>query len=148
TIFLIDYAHTPDALERAVMSAHSAKSEGSRIIVVFGAGGDRDKTKRPLMAQAAMTGDIVLVTSDNPRTEDPLAIIADITAGTPADRPNVYCEPDRRKALALACMLAQPKDVVLVAGKGHEEYQIIGKEKITFSDVSEIKKILALKGQS
>lgn len=142
TVFLVDFAHTPDALQRAVASAQSAKSEGSRLIVVFGAGGDRDKTKRPLMARAALGADTVIITSDNPRTEDPLLIIEDIKKGIPADHKNVHIQADRRKALALALSLAQPRDVILVAGKGHEEYQILGKEKTHFSDIEEINKII------
>ncbi|MGL5254931.1 MAG: UDP-N-acetylmuramoyl-L-alanyl-D-glutamate--2,6-diaminopimelate ligase [Brevinema sp.] len=141
-VFLVDYAHTPDALSRAVMSAQSAKTQGSKVIVVFGAGGDRDKTKRPLMGQAALAADIIIITSDNPRTEDPLAIIEDIKAGIPSDRADVYCLPDRRKALEKACSLAQTNDIVLIAGKGHEEYQIIGRERHCFSDSTEIKQIL------
>jgi UDP-N-acetylmuramoyl-L-alanyl-D-glutamate--2,6-diaminopimelate ligase len=108
----------------------------SRLIVVFGCGGDRDKTKRPRMARAAQKyGDIVIVTSDNPRTEDANVIIRDITAGfeTHGDA-QITVEPDREKAIALAIGEAAAGDVVVIAGKGHEDYQILGRKKIHFSD--------------
>lgn len=133
---IIDYAHTPDALEKCLRTIHDIlpKQRNGRIITVFGAGGDRDKTKRPLMgAVAADLSDLVIVTSDNPRTEDPESIINDVLGGVPAGS-EVMRDADRRKAVEKALELAVPDDVVLVAGKGHEDYQVIGKEKTHFSD--------------
>ena len=120
---LRDYAHTPDALERALRSLRPLTS--GRLIVVFGAGGDRDRGKRPLMGAAAeANADVAIVTSDNPRTEDPDAIIDEIVAGMDVAR--VVREPDRRRAIARALEIANAEDVVLLAGKGHETYQVVG----------------------
>ncbi|MEX2189938.1 MAG: UDP-N-acetylmuramoyl-L-alanyl-D-glutamate--2,6-diaminopimelate ligase [Bacteroidota bacterium] len=133
---IVDYAHTPDALEKCLRTIHEVlpKQGRGKILVVFGAGGDRDSTKRPLMGSiAAELADICMVTSDNPRTEDPDRIIADILQGI-RQREGVFVEPDRRKAILRALSLARYGDVVLIAGKGHEEYQILGNEKIHFSD--------------
>lgn len=125
----IDYAHTPDALERALMALRPATS--GTLWVVFGCGGDRDRGKRPQMGEIAVRlADKVVVTSDNPRTEDPLKIIDEIIRGIHS----VHVEPDRRAAIESVVSLAQPGDVVLIAGKGHEDYQIIGKERVHFSD--------------
>jgi UDP-N-acetylmuramoyl-L-alanyl-D-glutamate--2,6-diaminopimelate ligase len=146
----VDYAHTPDALEQQVLAALNSLNF-DRIITVFGCGGDRDRTKRPLMGQAAAQGSgLVVVTSDNPRTEDPLAIIRDIEKGLAAagcDRLSpaaarqgqrgYMVAPDRREAIRLAVDLANPGDAVLVAGKGHEDYQIWGVDKIHFDDREE-----------
>ena len=121
---LIDYAHTPDALENILTTVRDFTD--GRVLCLFGCGGDRDRSKRPQMgAIAGNLADVAVVTSDNPRTEDPGAIIQDILAGmagTPAQR---HVEPDRRKAIALALSLAQPGDTVVLAGKGHETYQEI-----------------------
>ncbi len=126
-----DYAHTPAALER-VLSTIGALAEG-RLIVVFGAGGERDSGKRPLMGRVAeMHADVVVVTSDNPRTEDPDAIIDQIVEGM--ERGATIREPDRRTAIARALAIAGPDDVVLLAGKGHETYQILGTERIDFDE--------------
>ena len=139
TVF-IDYAHTDDALKTVLSILQEIRSQAkikSRIITVFGCGGDRDKGKRPLMAQAAMNGsDCVWVTSDNPRTEDPMRIIEDILAGTPKTslQDQVFVEVDRREAIRKAIAMAENDDVVLIAGKGHETYQIIGDKKFDFSD--------------
>jgi UDP-N-acetylmuramoyl-L-alanyl-D-glutamate--2,6-diaminopimelate ligase len=132
---LVDYAHTDDALTN-VLTALRPLARG-KLIVVFGCGGDRDRTKRPRMAKVAQElADRVIVTSDNPRTEDPAAIIAEILAGfDAAGREKVQVEADRRKAIESAMSQAQAGDVVLLAGKGHENYQIIGKEKHHFDDV-------------
>jgi UDP-N-acetylmuramoyl-L-alanyl-D-glutamate--2,6-diaminopimelate ligase len=133
---IIDYAHTPDALEKCLLTIHDVmpKEHRGRIITVFGAGGDRDRTKRPLMgAIAGRLSDQVIVTSDNPRTEAPGQIIDEIVAGIPREA-TVTRETDRKKAIRTALQQARPGDVVLVAGKGHEDYQVIGKEKIHFSD--------------
>ncbi len=130
---IIDYAHTPDALEQCLHAIRELLPNG-RIITVFGAGGDRDKSKRPLMGKiAAALSDLAIVTSDNPRTEDPQQIINDIVAGIPKTA-EVQQEVDRRKAIRKALGMAQSGDVVLIAGKGHEEYQVLGTEKIHFSD--------------
>lgn len=131
---IVDYAHTDDALE-SVLSTLKPLCNG-KLIVVFGCGGDRDKTKRPRMAQAAERfADLVVVTSDNPRTEDPKAIIDDIIGGFAGQNPQaVVVEPDRKKAIELAIGRARPNDIILIAGKGHEDYQVIGDRKIDFSD--------------
>jgi UDP-N-acetylmuramoyl-L-alanyl-D-glutamate--2,6-diaminopimelate ligase len=131
---LVDYAHTDDALQN-VLTTLRPLCKG-RLMVVFGCGGDRDKTKRPRMAKVTeQLADVVIVTSDNPRTEQPEAIIHDILAGfeEPGSE-RVTVEPDRRKAIELAIETARPRDVVLLAGKGHETYQIIGTKKTDFSD--------------
>jgi UDP-N-acetylmuramoyl-L-alanyl-D-glutamate--2,6-diaminopimelate ligase len=140
---IVDYAHTPDALEKALTAARSLMTQGSggRLFVVFGAGGDRDRTKRPQMgAVAARMADLVVVTSDNPRTEDPERIIDDIAAGLPAGG-NVHREADRKTAIRWAASQAGPGDVILVAGKGHEDYQVIGREKRHFSDREEVEAV-------
>ena len=136
----VDYAHTPDALINVLSSLK--KVGFKRIITVFGCGGDRDKTKRPLMgAAAAQFSDIVVVTSDNPRTENPIAIINDILPGV-TGCPQVITEENRQKALEKAVGLVGPDDALLVAGKGHETYQIIGTTKYPFSDHSVLKELL------
>jgi UDP-N-acetylmuramoyl-L-alanyl-D-glutamate--2,6-diaminopimelate ligase len=131
---LVDYAHTDDSLAR-VLGALRPLTAG-RILCVFGCGGDRDRTKRPRMAAAAEAGaDLVFVTSDNPRTEDPAAILNEIMTGfTPAGRSKVTVDVDRRTAIGAAITAARSGDVVLIAGKGHEDYQIIGTTKIHFDD--------------
>jgi UDP-N-acetylmuramoyl-L-alanyl-D-glutamate--2,6-diaminopimelate ligase len=127
---IIDYAHTPDALERVLTAARGMTSQ--RILVVFGAGGDRDPGKRPEMGRiAAELADTVVVTSDNPRTEDPDAIIDDILAGIPGD---VIRITDREAAIHRALGLARPGDVVLLAGKGHETYQVLGTETVPLDE--------------
>lgn len=129
---LIDYAHTPDALVKLLQAVRALPV--GRIIAVFGCGGDRDRTKRPLMARAACEGaDIVVATSDNPRTEDPYAILNEIYTGL---LPGVesYLIVDRQEAITKAISLARPGDVVVIAGKGHENYQLIGREKTPFDD--------------
>lgn len=133
---IIDYAHTPDALEKCLRAIHDVmpKNNRGRVITVFGAGGDRDRSKRPLMGKiAGRLSDVTIVTSDNPRTEDPEKIIDEILAGI-ENRVHVKREVDRKKAIQQATVMAGPRDVVLVAGKGHEEYQVIGTEKVHFSD--------------
>lgn len=136
----VDYAHTPDALEN-VLSAVRAL-DVKRVIAVFGCGGDRDRTKRPLMAQAVCRhADVAVLTSDNPRTEDPLAIIKDVRPGL-RDCRQIIIEPDRRSAIAEALNMATPADAVVVAGKGHEDYQIVGTEKQPFSDAQVIREVL------
>lgn len=141
----VDYAHTDDALRSVLKGLNDLRGTGkNKILTLFGCGGDRDKGKRPLMARAALEGsDRVIVTSDNPRTEDPGAIIRDITASlSMADKKRVEVEVDRKKAIALALQTAAEGDVILIAGKGHENYQIIGSEKLPFSDVEITKELL------
>ncbi len=129
---IVDYAHTPDALENVLKSAKALTEK--KLIVVFGCGGDRDKTKRPLMGNiAAAYGDLVIVTSDNPRTELPQAIIDDIIRDIKS-KSYVKIEIDRKEAIKKAIRAASFGDVILIAGKGHETYQIIGKEKFDFDD--------------
>jgi UDP-N-acetylmuramoyl-L-alanyl-D-glutamate--2,6-diaminopimelate ligase len=129
---IVDYAHTPDSLENMLNAARPFIS--GQMICVFGCGGDRDRTKRPLMGGiAARLADIAIVTSDNPRTEDPAQILQDVVAGI-ADRSGVTVEADRALAIATAIQMAKPGDGVLIAGKGHEDYQILGTEKIHFDD--------------
>lgn len=132
---LVDYAHTPDALTAAIASLREL-TEG-RLHVVFGCGGDRDRAKRPLMARAVYEGaDLMVITSDNPRGEEPHAIIEDILLGVPvdADPARMHVEVDRREAIGFAIGLAHPGDTVLIAGKGHETGQTIGAETLPFDD--------------
>ena len=134
----VDYAHTEDALVRLLTAAQALKT--GRIITVFGCGGDRDRGKRPKMGAAAVRySDVVILTSDNPRTEDPLAILTQVEAGVVEalrQRPHVQYRkiPDRREAIEEAVREAQGADMILIAGKGHEDYQIIGTKKIHFDD--------------
>ena len=128
----VDYAHTPDAIEKALASVKQLTK--GKTIVVFGCGGDRDATKRPLMGKAALAADVAVVTSDNPRTESPDAIIEDIVAGMQECGERFSVEPDRKRAIEHALSLAHPGDSVLIAGKGHEDYQIIGTTKHPFDD--------------
>ena len=132
---VVDYAHTPDALQNVLGTLRNVDPD-AELVCVFGCGGDRDKTKRPEMAATvAKFADKMIVTSDNPRTEDPEAIIADIKAGVPQEAAGktLYII-DRKEAIRTALMMAQKNAIVLVAGKGHEDYQIIGKVKHHFDD--------------
>ncbi len=133
---IVDYAHTPDALANVLTTIHEVLHGRGQCWTVCGAGGNRDKGKRPLMAQEAVrNSDRVIITSDNPRNEDPQEIINDMLAGLDADqRRKVICIVDRREAIRTACTMAQPGDVILVAGKGHEDYQIIQGVKHHFDD--------------
>ncbi|MEN8208892.1 MAG: UDP-N-acetylmuramoyl-L-alanyl-D-glutamate--2,6-diaminopimelate ligase [Candidatus Fermentibacteria bacterium] len=133
----VDYAHTPDALERILRQA--SELTANRVIIVFGAGGDRDSSKRPIMGRIAESiADIVIITSDNPRTEAPDSIIRDITDGLSSEyQCRIIVEPDRQAAIRSAISIAETGDVVIIAGKGHEDYQILGKEKIHFDDREE-----------
>ncbi len=129
---LVDYAHTPDGLENALQACRPFTS--GRLICVFGCGGDRDRSKRPQMAAiAARLADAVVVTSDNPRTEDPQRILEDVVAGIPAGT-ELVVEGDRAAAIAAAIAAAAAEDLVLIAGKGHEDYQILGTTKVHFDD--------------
>jgi len=148
---VVDYAHSPDALERLLAALRPLTA--NRLVCVFGCGGDRDRGKRPLMGEAAArASDLVVLTSDNPRSERPDAIIADIEAGVRqagmpplgerANRRGYVVEPDRATAIARAIAAAEPGDVVVVAGKGHESYQIVGSERRHLDDREEVRRIL------
>ncbi len=141
----VDYAHSDDSLKNIIPILKQLHY--SRVITVFGAGGDRDKTKRPRMGKVATElSDFVIITSDNPRTEDPEMIISDILQGTV--RNNYIVMEDRKKAIREAVSMARENDVVLIAGKGHEDYQIIGEKTIHFSDFEEVEKsIREIKGE-
>jgi UDP-N-acetylmuramoyl-L-alanyl-D-glutamate--2,6-diaminopimelate ligase len=139
---LVDYAHTDDALQN-VLSALLPIKKG-RLILVFGCGGDRDRSKRPRMARVAESAaDHIIVTSDNPRSEDPMAIIQEIMTGfSERGRQRVLIQPDRRQAIAAALQAASDGDIVLIAGKGHENYQSIGGRRIHFDDVETAEELL------
>ena len=141
-LVVVDYAHTPDALEKTLVALKDvARAGGGRLVAVFGCGGDRDRGKRPLMgAVASRHADAVLVTSDNPRSEDPAGIIAEIEAGVTVAHEAIE---DRREAIATAIAGAKPADVVLLAGKGHEPYQEIAGQRLPFSDALEAERALA-----
>jgi len=130
---VVDYCHTPDALEKCLHTLNAIPH--NRIITLFGCGGDRDRSKRPVMGGISLRfSDRVIVTSDNPRTEDPLAIVDEIVAGM-KDGGDRYCViPDRREAIRKGVEELQPGDILLLAGKGHETYQIVGREKHPFDD--------------
>lgn len=151
---IVDYAHTPDALVNVLSAIHEVLKESrsleSKVITVCGAGGNRDKGKRPLMAaEAANRSDRVVITSDNPRFEDPQAIINDMTAGlTAAQRRKVVTIADRREAIKAACMMADKGDVILIAGKGHEDYQEISGVKHHFDDREEVHKVFEQEKQA
>ncbi len=130
---IVDYAHTPDGLENVLHTARELVS--GRLITVFGCGGDRDHGKRPQMGElAGRLSDYAIITSDNPRTEDPLAIIADVEAGIKPVSQNYMVEPDRRAAIGMALAMAGPDDLVLIAGKGHEDYQLVNGRVLDFDD--------------
>jgi UDP-N-acetylmuramoyl-L-alanyl-D-glutamate--2,6-diaminopimelate ligase len=133
---IVDFAHTPDGLEEVISAAGKLVDDRGRVIVVFGAGGDRDRPKRPEMGStAARLADLVIVTSDNPRSENPESIIDEIVAGIPDDdRSRVEIEADRAAAIRMAIALAEPGDIVIIAGKGHETTQTIGDQIIPFDD--------------
>lgn len=139
---IIDYAHTPDALEKSILACKKLLPFEGKIITVFGCGGDRDSSKRAVMGKiASQLSDFVIVTSDNPRTEDPDKIIQDIFMGIDKKQ---YCkrQKDRKDAIINAIESANENDLVLIAGKGHEDYQIIGEIKYPFSDKNIVQKIL------
>jgi UDP-N-acetylmuramoyl-L-alanyl-D-glutamate--2,6-diaminopimelate ligase len=141
----VDYAHTPDALDKIQDVLREMLTEGERLITVFGCGGDRDSKKRPLMGRSvAERSDVVIVTSDNPRTEDPERIIAEIIKGIV--NIDVIREVDRKIAIEKAINLADRNDIVLIAGKGHEDYQIIGHEKKFFCDRTFAKEFIDKRG--
>jgi len=140
---IVDYAHTPDALINVLNAIHDVLEKKGGIITVVGCGGNRDKTKRPIMAREAYRlSDKVIFTSDNPRFEDPQDILNDMLAGlAEEEQQNVLTIADRREAIKTACALAKPGDVVLIAGKGHEDYQEIRGVKHHFDDKEEVEKI-------
>ena len=143
---LVDYAHTPDGLKNALMAARPFV-EG-KLICVFGCGGDRDRGKRPQMAAiSARLADRLVITSDNPRTEDPQQILDDVVSGVPAGS-DLHVNADRATAIATAVAEAAINDLVLIAGKGHEDYQILGTEKIHFDDREEAEKALRIRLQN
>ena len=139
TTAVVDFAHTPDALENIINTLDELRQSGQRLIVVCGCGGDRDRTKRPVMGgMAAKMADIAIFTSDNPRTENPEDIIREMEEGVEAG--DKYLKiADRHEAIKTAVMLAEPRDIILLAGKGHEDYQIIGTEKLPFNDKAIVK---------
>ena len=140
---IIDYAHTPDALENILKTLVNLRNGNQKILTVFGCGGDRDRGKRPLMGEiSSIYSDQVFITSDNPRSENPSSIIQQIFSGVNPDKSEIVSIiEDRREAINKACKVAQSGDIVLIAGKGHEKYQIIGKEKFHFDDLEETIKV-------
>ncbi|HXX18968.1 MAG TPA: UDP-N-acetylmuramoyl-L-alanyl-D-glutamate--2,6-diaminopimelate ligase [Candidatus Acidoferrum sp.] len=147
-LVVVDYAHTDDALRNLIATAREL-GPNSRIITVFGAGGERDRTKRPLMGEAAGSlSDLVVLTSDNPRREDPLRIINDVVVGLQRVNANYRVEADREQALTAALEEARPGDIVLLAGKGHETYQVLASGTIEFDDREKAREILRRKGYS
>ena len=140
---MIDYAHSPDGLKNILTTANEMKK--GRVVLVFGCGGDRDQTKRPIMGKiGGSMSDFAYVTSDNPRTEDPASIVAMVEEGVKESGGNYQVIVDRREAIKEAILHAKPEDMVVIAGKGHEDYQILGTEKVHFDDFEEAKKALAL----
>jgi UDP-N-acetylmuramyl tripeptide synthase len=151
---LVDYAHKPDALEAVLESLRALNPR--RLLCVFGCGGDRDRGKRPIMGEiAGRLAGLPILTSDNPRTEDPLSIIKEVEAGISqsglarvtendaAHRRGYLVEPDRRAAIAMALRLATPGDIVVIAGKGHEDYQLVQGRKLDFDDRVVVREITA-----
>lgn len=145
-IFIVDYAHTPDALENILDSINDIRTKNERLITVFGCGGDRDHAKRPEMGNiATKKSTLAIITSDNPRTEDPASIIKEIEAGVEPQNFSKYTSiPDRKEAIKMAIKFAEPKDIVLVAGKGHETYQEINGVKHHFDDKETINELWKL----
>jgi UDP-N-acetylmuramoyl-L-alanyl-D-glutamate--2,6-diaminopimelate ligase len=159
-IVIIDYAHTPDALEKVLCALRETMSvrrvgaphrkavrpQQPKLFCVFGCGGERDRGKRPLMgAVASRLADLSFITSDNPRSENPLSIIDDIARGT---RGEVIVEPDRARAIRLAVHMARPRDIVLIAGKGHERYQEVRGVRQPYSDAEEVTAALRTRSAS
>ncbi|WOC52036.1 hypothetical protein BPO_1389 [Bergeyella porcorum] len=142
-VFVVDYAHTPDALENILDSINEIRTKNERLITVFGCGGDRDREKRPEMGKVAtQKSTLAIITSDNPRTEDATAIIKEIEAGVEAQNFSKYTTiPDRKEAIKMAIKFAEPRDIVLVAGKGHETYQEINGVRHHFDDKEVIEEL-------
>lgn len=146
---IVDYAHTPDALENVLKTINDIRTKNEQLITVVGCGGNRDKTKRPIMAGIASDlSDKAIFTSDNPRNEDPEVIIAEMEQGiAPQNYKKVLTITDRKQAIKTACQLAQPNDIILIAGKGHETYQEINGVRYDFDDMKIVKEILAQLGK-
>jgi len=145
-LVVVDYAHTDDALQNLIRTARELITKG-RIITVFGCGGSRDRTKRPIMGETSgRLSDLTILTSDNPRQEDPLKIISDVVVGMQKSTGKYLIEPDRAKAISLAVEEARPGDIVLLAGKGHEDYQIFADRTIHFDDREEARRALRERG--
>ncbi|WP_268035197.1 UDP-N-acetylmuramoyl-L-alanyl-D-glutamate--2,6-diaminopimelate ligase [Algoriphagus sp. PAP.12] len=147
---IVDYAHTPDALDNVLKTINGVRTGGEQLITVVGCGGNRDKTKRPIMAKMAVQeSDKAILTSDNPRFEDPEEILKDMQAGVgPTERRKTLTIVDRKEAIRTACMLSQPGDIILVAGKGHEDYQEIKGVKHHFDDAEVVTEFLTELNQS
>ena len=145
-IGIVDYAHTPDALQNVLETVNAVCGGTEQVITVVGCGGDRDRTKRPIMARiATLNSSHVVLTSDNPRSEEPMAILNEMREGVAAsDQARVWTNPDRREAIRQAVGMARSGDVVLVAGKGHETYQEVNGVKHPFDDVAVLKETLEL----
>jgi UDP-N-acetylmuramoyl-L-alanyl-D-glutamate--2,6-diaminopimelate ligase len=143
-IAIVDYAHTPDALKNVLETINAIRSHNEQVITVVGCGGDRDKSKRPKMADiATQLSNKVIFTSDNPRSEDPEAILRDMEAGVSPENFKKYLTiTDRFQAIKTAGAMAGKNDIILIAGKGHENYQIIGKTKLDFDDYKIVDQIL------
>ncbi|HIP37197.1 MAG TPA: UDP-N-acetylmuramoyl-L-alanyl-D-glutamate--2,6-diaminopimelate ligase [Crocinitomix sp.] len=143
-IAIVDYAHTPDALKNVLSTINSVRTKNEKVITVVGCGGDRDKEKRPVMAEiSAYNSDQTILTSDNPRTENPEQIIKEMQVGIPAERSaKVMAITSRTEAIKVACALANEGDILLIAGKGHEKYQEINGEKLPFDDFKIVKQTL------
>lgn len=141
---IVDYAHTPDALENVLKTINDIRTKNEQLITIVGCGGDRDKTKRPIMANIASTlSDKAIITSDNPRTEDPEEIIAEMEKGVePQNYKKTISITDRKQAIKAACQLAQPNDIILIAGKGHETYQEIQGVRYDFDDMKIVRELL------
>jgi UDP-N-acetylmuramoyl-L-alanyl-D-glutamate--2,6-diaminopimelate ligase len=146
---IVDYAHTPDALQNVLDTISEIRSGNEQVITIVGCGGDRDRSKRPVMASIAVTGsDRVVLTSDNPRSEEPEAILNEMKSGLdPTQLRKVLTIPDRSEAIRLAVELSGPGDIILVAGKGHEQYQEIKGERHPFDDFREVNNALRTKGK-
>jgi UDP-N-acetylmuramoyl-L-alanyl-D-glutamate--2,6-diaminopimelate ligase len=145
-LVVVDYAHTDDALRNLLATAKELNPDG-RIVTLFGCGGDRDRTKRPLMGEVAgHASDVVVLTSDNPRSEDPLLIINDVIVGVQRTKAKLFVEPDRQKAIEVALDAARSGDIVLLAGKGHESYQVLRDRTIEFDDRAVARAVLRHRG--
>ena len=147
--FVVDYAHTPDALENILDSINEIRTKNERLITVFGCGGDRDHAKRPEMGKiATRKSTLAIITSDNPRNEEPNVIIKEIESGVESQNYSKYTSiPDRKDAIKMAIKFAEPKDIILVAGKGHENYQDIKGTKHHFDDKEVIDELLKVMGK-
>jgi UDP-N-acetylmuramoyl-L-alanyl-D-glutamate--2,6-diaminopimelate ligase len=146
---IVDYAHTPDALENVLNTINDIRTKNEQLITVVGCGGDRDRTKRPIMAHIATSmSDKVILTSDNPRSEDPDEIITEMEQGVePQNHRKTIAITDRKQAIKLACQLAHQNDIILIAGKGHETYQEIKGVRYDFDDMATVKELLSQLGK-